>query len=732
MLSKVTLGAAFCAAILPLAAVDTQFWEHSSAADFEKGTLQKLALSSEGRLSTAPVLRQIFDAQTAFLLAVARDSKGNIYAGGGNTGGTKAKLLMVDASGRGRTLAELEGMSIQAIAIDRQDRVYAATAPDGKVYRVEANGSVQVFYDPKAKYIWALQFSRNGDLFVATGDQGEIHRVSANGTGQVFYSTEEANVRSLAIDANGNLIAGTDPSGIVLRISPAAQGFVLYETPKREVTSITIASDGAIYASAAGVKGAVAPPAPAPPVVQSRPTQAAPGTIVVAIGSAPTAAAAPLPPPPAVTGGSEIYRIQPDGYARRVWNHPQDVVYTMAMDAQDRVIAGTGAGAITGSPAGNQGRLYRVEPSGGFTRLIGLAPAQVTGIVNDAQGRFILITANIGQIFSLGPAREASGTIESDILDASAFSYWGRIASRYVGQGAVTIETRSGNVSRAQKDWSPWAKLNGDRIASPAARFLQYRATITGGAELYELSTAYEMKNVAPVIDAVEATPANYKFPSPVTGAVTPAITLTLPALGRPQTAATVSTADAGTTPAMTWNKSQIGLRWSASDDNGDSLRFKAELRGENETVWKLLYADLRERYYSWDSTAFPDGRYLARITVTDAPSNTAEQALSASRESEPFLIDNTPPEISGLTATVNGNRIEVRFHAKDLLNVLDHAEYSVDGGEWKTVEPTTRLSDAQEHDYRAGIDRSGAETTIAIRVADAYLNEALVKTVVK
>ncbi len=45
---------------------------------------------------------------------------------------------MVDAKGASKTLAELDGIAIQAIAIDSMDRVYAATSPDGKVYRVNA------------------------------------------------------------------------------------------------------------------------------------------------------------------------------------------------------------------------------------------------------------------------------------------------------------------------------------------------------------------------------------------------------------------------------------------------------------------------------------------------------------------------------------------------------------------------------------------------------------------
>jgi len=713
---------------LPLWAVETQVWEHSESADFEKGTLHHLSLSSEGRLTPAPVVREIYDPSVAFLWAVTRDSKGNVYAGGGSVGGSKSKLIVVNAAGQSKTLAELDGMAIQAIAVDKQDRVYAATSPDGKVYRVDAAGKAEVFYDPHAKYIWALAFSSSGDLFVATGDQGEIHRVTANGAGSVFYRTEEAHVRSLAIDAHDNVIAGTDPSGLILRISPAGDAFVLYQADKREITAVAVAANGAVYAAATGIKAPLAAPAPTP----QRQVQTSQGTITLAVpaGGPGRGGAGAAPPatgggaPIGVQGGSEIYRVQPDGYARRIWTHPQDVVYALAFDAQGNVIVGTG----------NRGNIYRLDSDHTYTRLLNLAAAQVTGFAAGANGRLYAVTGNIGQIFSIGPEREPFGTLESDVLDAGAFSYWGRIASLYAGQGAVTFETRSGNVSRAQKDWSPWAKLSGDRVASPAARFLQYRATVSGAAELYDVTAAYEMKNVAPVIEAVETTPPNYKFPAPVAAAPASPGTLTLPALGHstPTPAPVRAAPDSGASPALTWAKGYIGARWLANDDNGDTLLFKIEIRGENETTWKPLREDLREHYYSWDSTAYPDGKYRVRVTASDAPSNTPQQALTGMRESDRFLIDNAAPEISGLTAAAQGAKIEVRFHAKDALNVLAKAEYSVNGGEWKVAEPTTRLTDSEEHDYHFEADRSPGEATIAVRVCDAYENEAVAKTVVK
>ena len=709
-----------------LFAVDTKVWEHAEQADFEKGTLTKLSLSSDGRLATAPVLREIYDPSVAFLWAAARDSKGNLYAGGGAVGETKAKLIVIDSAGKGRTFAELDGMVIQAIAVDKQDRVYAATSPDGKVYRVDASGKADVFYAPQSKYIWALAFSSRGDLFVATGDQGEIHRVAPDGRGSVFYKTEEAHVRSLAVDSRDNLIAGTDPSGQILREGQDGRGFVLHEAAKREITAVAIAADGTIYAAGAGNKT----PMSAPAVNAPRQGQAGGATIIMATPGGAPAGAAPAPPQPtanapaAIQGGSEIYRVQPDGYARRVWSHSQDVAYALAFDARGNVILGTG----------NRGNLYRLDSDSSYTRLAGIAPSQVTGLVSGANGSIYAVTGNIGEIFSLGPEREASGTLESDILDANAFSYWGRMTSLFTGQGAVTFETRSGNVSRAQKDWSPWAKLNGDRIASPAARFLQYRATVSGAAELYDVTAAYEMKNVAPVVEIVESTQANYRFPAPSAAPASTPPSLTLPALGRPSAGSLSSrpSADTGISPALTYSRGYIGARWLANDDNGDALVFKIEIRGENETVWKPLRDNLRERYYSWDSTAFPDGKYRVRVTASDAPSNTPEQARTGSRESDRFLIDNTPPEITGLLGTVNGSQIDVRMHAKDALNALSKAEYSVNGGEWKVVEPTTRLTDSEEHDYRFRVDRGPGETTIAVRVRDAYENEAVAKAVVQ
>lgn len=714
-----------------LFAGQTHTWTQGDFSDFEKGVIKNLSLRSDGLLTLAPRSNELFDTGSAYLWAMAQDSKGNLYAGGGTT----AKLYRIPPDGKAKMVADLGGVEIHAIVVDSKDRVYFATSPDGKVYRLAGNGKPEVFYDPRAKYIWAMAFDSKGDLFIATGDQGEIHRVTPDGKGKIFFKTDETHVRSMAIDASDNLIVGTDPGGLVLRVSPSGEGFVLYQMSKREVTAVAVARDGSIYASAVGAKvSPVLPPAPPPAPAPLTVTVNAPG------GAAPAAppAARPAPPPAsvgpsAVGGGSEVFRIEPNGDPRRIWSHAQDVVYAIAFDSNGRVLLG----------AGNKGNIYRIESPTLYTLLLTMPAAQITAFQPGHNGHLYAATGNVGKIYDIGPDLAQQGSIESDVFDGSMYTQWGRLSFEAdMNGGGIGVESRTGNLDQPQKNWSAWSSPitspQGGRIASPAARFIQWRATLTAGTggrspELESVSVAYLPKNVEPRIDEIEITPANYKFPTPTTTVNSgPSLSLSLPPLGKRTTTSTFSLDTGGTTPAMTFAKGYLGARWLASDPNGDSLFYTVEIRGVNETEWKPLKDKVNEKYFSWDTTAFPDGEYRLRITASDAPSNPPGEALTAHAESEPFLIDNTPPKITGLTATRNGAKVQVRWHAADALNSIAKAEYSMDGGEWTIVSPVTGLSDSPALDYDLTIDATPGEHTIAVRVEDDYDNMSAEKAVVK
>ncbi|MGH9581718.1 MAG: hypothetical protein ACRD4O_02140, partial [Bryobacteraceae bacterium] len=236
-------------------AVETRVWEQAEQPEFARGTLKNVSVRSDGRVTLAPSFKELDSTNVPYLWAVAQDSKGTIYYGGGAPTGATTKVMALSPNGKPRTFAKLTGLEVHALAVDAEDRVYAAVDPDAKIYRIGQDGKSQLFFDPKAKYIWAMAFDRAGNLFVATGDAGLIYKVTPEGKGSVFFNTGEAHARSMIVDAAGNLIVGTEPSGLVIRVTPQGKGFVLYQTDKREVTAVA-ERDGKIYAAAVGNKGA--------------------------------------------------------------------------------------------------------------------------------------------------------------------------------------------------------------------------------------------------------------------------------------------------------------------------------------------------------------------------------------------------------------------------------------------------------------------------------------------
>jgi len=703
-------------------AVETKTWTQSDASDFEKGQLKGLAVSSEGRLSLAPVWKELADAGVPHLWCAARDAKGNVFAGG-----AEGKVMALDAKGKSRVLATLEGGSVYALALGKKDEVYAAVSPEAKVYRIESSGKSTLFASLKARYVWALVWGADGALYAATGDPGQIHRIATDGKSSVLFDAEETHVRSLAADGKGNLIAGTEPGGVVLRVSAQGTGFVLYQTAKREVTALAVTPDGSVYAAASGTRTAAT--APAVPAVAPPVAPATAGTVPVQVQPRPT------PPPPTVAAapggaGSDVYRISADGEPQRVWSNAALTVYALAVGQDGRILLGTG----------NEGRVYRVDTPFSFTRLADIEPQQVTALAAAADGSVIGVTANPGKVFQMGPGLEKSGAIESEVFDAGAFTYWGRLRNEgELNGGSITLEARSGNLERAQKNWSAWTSVDakGERITAPPARYLSWRATLTAAPDgkspvLKLVEAAYQAKNAAPVIEKIEITPANYKFPA-ASQALTASTTLTLPPMGQRRTTSTTGVTSTETGSAtMNFDKGWMGARWRAQDANGDTLESKVEIRGADEREWKLMKDKLKEARYGWDATGLADGRYKLRVTVTDAVDNYPGQGLSTQMESEEFVIDNTPPQVDGLTARVEGNKILVSFKATDVLTPLQFAEFSINGGEWIAAQPTTRITDSLSHDYSVEADKpAGSEYTVAVKVADENDNVTVRKVTV-
>jgi len=734
---------------VPLHGEHTRRWRQSTYEEFLKGTAHGVAVRSDGRLELAPKFTLLADADASYLWTVRLDSKGAPFA----AGGSPAKVFRFDSNGKPTAVFDSPDLSAQTIAFDSKGTLFVGTSPDGKVYKVSATGEKSVFFDPKTKYIWDLAFAPDGTLFVATGDKGQVFAVAPDGKSGLFYASDEAHIRVLAFDSTGNLIAGTEPSGRILRISrssgkSAAEGFVLYETSKREVTSLAVAADGAIYASAIGEKPR--PGGSAPNIVIATPQ----GTTTLTTGGQISSGQSQLqqqfvPFPPLLS--SSIYRLSADGAPEELWSSREDVVYTLGLASDGRLLAGTG----------NNGALLAVDGRGVFAQLAKAGSAQITGIARNSSGKVFLCTANPGKVFSLGPEYAAEGTYESRSFDSQLFSQWGRLewwgpppsapdkysshsnASRsnasHIDDPRLEFFVRTGNTEDPSKEWSRWFgpySKSGTAIEAPSARFVQWKAVIHDGRSgdgIEWVSLAYLPRNVAPVIDGIALQEPGIRAQSQSTiGASQPTV-VTLKQPPSPNTSGMVVTQSGAPArfelpPQGTLQKGYQSVLWSAHDDNDDELRYAVYFRGESEHEWKLLKDNLEQRFYSWDTTTLPDGAYYLKIVTTDAPANPPAVARKTERESERFEVDNTPPVIEGLQVGPASGKMTgghpASFTARDASTAIERAQYSLDGGEWILLAPDKAVSDALIEHYNIGLpSMAPGEHTLAVRAYDRFEN---------
>ena len=170
---------------------------------------------------------------------------------------------------------------------------------------------------------------------------------------------------------------------------------------------------------------------------------------------------------------------------------------------------------------------------------------------------------------------------------------------------------------------------------------------------------------------------------------------------------------------------------WSAHDDNDDDLRYAAYFRGENEKQWKLLKDKLEQKFFALDTTSLADGAYYLKIVAEDSESNPPAEAKQVERESERFVVDNTPPAIEKLEVSATGRSgnpptatAHVTFAASDRASAIDRAQYSVDGGDWILLAPKSGISDSKTEAYDFSMNGlSAGEHTIAVRAYDQFEN---------
>jgi hypothetical protein len=762
----------------------TRLWEQSRFDELTKGTATGVAIRSTGGLELAPTFKSLYATPSTYIWSIAADDSGNAYI----AAGAPARVYRITPEGKATIIFEPKELQVQTLRPGPGGIIYAATAPDGKVYKLEHNGggksqpskaasdnekkdknkddknkndkdkdasdaakpsvdpswTSSIYFEPDRKYIWDLALDKSGNLFVATGDHGEIYKVTPKGDHSVFFKSDETHIRVLAFDPQQNLIAGSDGSGLIYRISPSGEGFVLYSAPKKEITALALDKAGNIYAAAVGEKRSSSSSSSTAALLNlssSAPASSTPQVPGMTITPPPTSTpSTPFPFPGGVSAsGSDVYRISPDGAPTRLWSSREDIVYALAFDSQGRLLAGTG----------NRGHIFAITGLDDFSDLLKSPASQVTGFAPAPGGGLYAATSNLGKVFILGPGPEAEGTYQSDVFDAKIFSRWGHAEFR--GAGKVDLYARSGNVDNPDRNWSAWKKIelttgditNNGETGIPPARYAQWKAVLHSGSpapRVDSIALNYLPKNTAPEIDDVTVQ-VGVKYQ-------------TLPK------SSTTSTSDASSTTAhfemptpSSHDRDSIGVKWSAHDENDDQLVYSIYYRGDGDSRWLLLKDNLTDKAYSFDASLLPDGGYTVKVVASDAPSHSPGEELTASRESRRFEVDTTPPRIENLSASLAGDQIRITFRTIDGFSPIKRAEYSVDASDWKYVEPVGQISDSktENYDFKVSLEKVSLETekavpsgtgspnaaassehVVVVRVYDRYENMAAAKTILR
>jgi hypothetical protein len=94
--------------------------------------------------------------------------------------------------------------------------------------------------------VWAIAEAPNGAIYAATGHRGRLYKIDRAGKSELLWTALEPEIFALAIDRAGVLYAATSPQGKVYRIENG-KATDYFAPQARYIWSLAIAPDGVLY-----------------------------------------------------------------------------------------------------------------------------------------------------------------------------------------------------------------------------------------------------------------------------------------------------------------------------------------------------------------------------------------------------------------------------------------------------------------------------------------------------
>jgi hypothetical protein len=693
------LGAALLAAT-SLVRADQPSATFTAFNDWAASDFRGVRIDADGKLRLGPNLRRVAQLPEGVVWAAVSDGASGAYL----SAGTEGKLFHFTA-GQVKPLVQVKGGIVFAMARLGEDLVVAPSG-EGKLFRVTPAGVVKPFADIDAKLVWALAVDGSEVLVAGGGDKGAALLLAREGSSRRLVELpEETAFTCMTADGQGGWYLGSHGRGLVLRYTGVRTGDrleTIMATGFEEVRALA-AANGQLFAGATSGLG----------------SRLATGHLERREGYLAESGS---------TTRSAVIRLDAQRVPTTLWQSAQSQVFALTV-WNNQLLVGTGnRSRLFAIPLADQARAQNP-----FSALDDLGTAQATAFLR-AGSDLLVVGSNPAELHLLNEAQATEGTIESHILKGAPLADWGRSyleADTPTGT-SVNLQFRTGFTEIPDGTWTPWTPplRSGERPALPPARFAQFRlklASTRGGATpaVESVSVHWANRNLAPVWEGVDTLPAGVVLsrnapPDDIGIERVPLETQKLiPALGY-----------AGA-EKRSFRRGAQAFQFRVADPNGDQLEYRIRLLPETgaplplETAW-------RDKFFTFDTLLVPDGRYRLEITASDAPSQPFNGALTAVWRTPVFLVDHTPPVISGLTAVPEADSVRIRFTAKDETSLLKEAALSADGDAWIQVAPDDGLFDTREKGFNILVPKDKVKgQRVLVRVADANHNEQTASVVI-
>ena len=118
----------------PVQGVKPQKWELMRIEQFLEGKFDGISVTYEGDLFLSPREDVLQGPGEEFYLSMARTTSGIIFLGTGHSG----RIYQIGLDGKSELYYQMPEMDVNALVWDGAGTLYAATSPNGKIYKITA------------------------------------------------------------------------------------------------------------------------------------------------------------------------------------------------------------------------------------------------------------------------------------------------------------------------------------------------------------------------------------------------------------------------------------------------------------------------------------------------------------------------------------------------------------------------------------------------------------------